>query len=60
MLVGIGLFDITPTQYIEQTSSAVTLTDVGVGIVKSIVFGVLIALAGCMKGIQCGRSASAV
>ena len=60
MLVGIGLFDISPTQYIEQTASAVTLTDVGVGIVKSVVFGLLIALAGCMKGIQCGRSASAV
>ncbi|HXK57083.1 MAG TPA: ABC transporter permease, partial [Gammaproteobacteria bacterium] len=60
MLVGIGLFDISPTQYIEQTVSAVTLTDIGVGMVKSVVFGLLIALAGCMKGIQCGRSASAV
>ncbi|MCP4288504.1 MAG: MlaE family lipid ABC transporter permease subunit [Gammaproteobacteria bacterium] len=60
MLVGISLFDISPTQYIEQTASAVMLVDIAVGIVKSIVFGVLIALAGCMKGIQCGRSASAV
>jgi len=24
------------------------------------VFGVLIALSGCMRGMQCGRSASAV
>ena len=60
MLVGIGLFEISPAQYIEQTASAIKVTDVGVGIVKSVVFGVLIALAGCMKGIQCGRSASAV
>lgn len=60
MMVGIGLFEITPTQYFEQTASAVTLTDVSVGILKSVVFGLLIALAGCMKGIQCGRSASAV
>jgi len=60
MLVGIGLFDITPTQYIKQTAEAVSLTAVFVGLVKSVVFGVLIGLAGCLKGIQCGRSASAV
>ncbi|MCB1852518.1 MAG: ABC transporter permease [Gammaproteobacteria bacterium] len=60
MLVGIGLFEISPTQYIEQTASAVTLTDAAVGIAKSVVFGLLISLAGCMRGIQCGRSAAAV
>lgn len=60
MLVGIGMFDISPTQYIEQTAAAVTLTDISVGLIKSIVFGILIGLMGCMKGIHCGRSASAV
>jgi phospholipid/cholesterol/gamma-HCH transport system permease protein len=29
-------------------------------IFHSAVFGVLVALAGCLRGIQCGRSASAV
>jgi phospholipid/cholesterol/gamma-HCH transport system permease protein len=60
MLVGIALFEISPSLYLEQTLAAVTLADFGVGLVKSLVFGVLIAIAGCMKGIQCGRSASAV
>jgi ABC-type transporter Mla maintaining outer membrane lipid asymmetry permease subunit MlaE len=27
---------------------------------KSVVFGALVALAGCLRGMQCGRSASAV
>jgi phospholipid/cholesterol/gamma-HCH transport system permease protein len=60
MMVGIGLFDISPLQYMEQTRSSISLTDIGVGVFKGVVFGVLIAVAGCMKGIQCGRSASAV
>jgi phospholipid/cholesterol/gamma-HCH transport system permease protein len=31
-----------------------------VGLIKAAVFGVLVAVAGCMRGLQCGRSASAV
>ena len=60
MLVSVTMFDITVIQYLEQTRSAIDLTDITVGILKSVVFGVLVAIAGCMKGIQCGRSASAV
>ncbi len=59
-IVGVGLLDITLTEYAVQTQKAVSLTDCAIGIVKSAVFGVLIAVAGCMRGIQCGRSASAV
>ncbi|HUK09453.1 MAG TPA: ABC transporter permease [Stellaceae bacterium] len=59
-LVGVGLLKITVTQYVNETLNAVHLVDFAVGIVKSAVFGVLVALSGCMRGIQCGRSASAV
>jgi len=38
----------------------VTITDFAMGLVRASVFGVLIALAGCLRGMQCGRSASAV
>jgi phospholipid/cholesterol/gamma-HCH transport system permease protein len=31
-----------------------------VGVVKGGVFGVLIAVAGCLRGMQCGRSATEV
>jgi phospholipid/cholesterol/gamma-HCH transport system permease protein len=58
--VGITMLDITPTQYFIQTQAAVDLTNISLGVIKSIVYGIMIALAGCLRGIQCGRSASAV
>jgi phospholipid/cholesterol/gamma-HCH transport system permease protein len=60
MIVGVGMLDLTLTQYIHQTQSALGLNDFAYGLVKSSVFGVLIAISGCLRGIQCGRSASAV
>ncbi|MCB1857148.1 MAG: ABC transporter permease [Gammaproteobacteria bacterium] len=59
-MVGTTLFDISLTLYVEQTISSISLADVMVGVVKSGVFGILIALAGCVKGMHCGRSASSV
>jgi phospholipid/cholesterol/gamma-HCH transport system permease protein len=59
-LVGVGMLDLSVTEYVNETVNGVHLTDFAVGIVKSSVFGVLVAIAGCLKGIQCGRSASAV
>ena len=59
-MVSTQFFDISVTEYLDRTASAVKLKDFLVGFVKCGVFGVLIALAGCMRGMQCGRSASAV
>jgi phospholipid/cholesterol/gamma-HCH transport system permease protein len=59
-LVGALLLDLPSTAYISQTLGAVTLTDFAIGIGKSVVFGILVAIAGCMKGIRSGRSAAAV
>ncbi len=60
MIVGVGMLGITVTQYWTQTQAAVGLPDLFVGLGKSAVFGVLVALAGCLRGIQCGRSSAAV
>ena len=59
-VVGIGAFDITPSQYFEQTRGVMEMGHFLIGVVKSIVFGVIIALAGCQKGMACGRSATEV
>ena len=59
-IVGVGAFDITSTQYVEQTINSLNLRHIIVGVVKSGVFGVLIAVAGCLRGMQCGRSATEV
>jgi phospholipid/cholesterol/gamma-HCH transport system permease protein len=38
----------------------VTAGDFGMGLIRASVFGVLVAMAGCLRGMQSGRSASAV
>lgn len=60
MVVGVFMLDLNFMEYYNQTKSAVALTHLWVGLFHSAVFGVLIALSGCLKGMQCGRSASAV
>jgi phospholipid/cholesterol/gamma-HCH transport system permease protein len=59
-VVGVGMLGISATEYFEQTRSAVGLTSFFIGVSKSVVFGVLVALVGCLRGMQSGRSAEAV
>ena len=59
-VVGVGMLNLGAAQYYQQTLSALHFMDFVVGLIKGTVFGVLIALAGCLRGMQCGRSASAV
>jgi phospholipid/cholesterol/gamma-HCH transport system permease protein len=59
-VVGVGMLGLSPAQYFEQTRGAVHLSDFFIGIAKSSVFGVLVALSGCLRGMQSGRSAAAV
>jgi phospholipid/cholesterol/gamma-HCH transport system permease protein len=59
-VVGVGMLGLGPTEYFEQTRSALKVSDVLIGISKSAVFGVVVALAGCLRGMQSGRSAAAV
>jgi phospholipid/cholesterol/gamma-HCH transport system permease protein len=59
-MVTVSAFDVSLIQYYNETQKAVDLTDLGIGLFKSLVFAALIATAGCMRGMQCGRSASAV
>jgi phospholipid/cholesterol/gamma-HCH transport system permease protein len=60
MIVGVSMLDLGVVQYYAETTRAVGLTNLWIGLFHSMVFGVLVALAGCMRGMQCGRSASAV
>ena len=59
-LVGALELDISFLQYYEQAKSAIGLRDIMAGVLKAGVFGVLIAVSGCLRGIQSGRNASAV
>ncbi|HMP73528.1 MAG TPA: ABC transporter permease [Kiritimatiellia bacterium] len=59
-IIGILMLDLTPAQYYLQTIGAINLQAVLSGLMNASVFGVLVAISGCMQGIRCGRSASAV
>ncbi|HJV35582.1 ABC transporter permease [Geomonas sp.] len=60
MLVGVGLLNLGVLEYIAETQKALNLTHFLVGLTHCFVFGILVAVAGCLRGIQCDRSASAV
>jgi phospholipid/cholesterol/gamma-HCH transport system permease protein len=59
-VVATGMLGLSPQEYFEQTRGAVSLVDFFIGVVKSVVFGIVVALAGCLRGMQSGRSAAAV
>ena len=60
IVVSVTVFDLSVYEYYQQTLRALSFTHFTVGMMKGMLYGVLIALAGCLRGIQCGRSAQAV
>jgi phospholipid/cholesterol/gamma-HCH transport system permease protein len=59
-LISTLLLSITPALYLHRTMEAITLTSFLLGVFKGTYFGVLVALTGCLRGIQCGSNAAAV
>ena len=59
-VIGVGMLDLSWTTYFQETVNAITLSDILGGVFKSSIYGVLIALSGCLRGLQCGNSSSAV
>lgn len=63
-MIGGGLIatsmDVSVTQYILQTKEGVDWLDISTGLIKSLFFGILIAIAGCQAGLNCGRNSTAV
>jgi phospholipid/cholesterol/gamma-HCH transport system permease protein len=60
LIVSVSLLDLSPTQFVGGLLTVVTLSDGLLGLFKGTVFGLLIGLAGCMKGMQTGTDAGAV
>jgi phospholipid/cholesterol/gamma-HCH transport system permease protein len=60
MVVSAGLLDIPPSAYWIETRTIIGLSDVNVSLIKSVVFGMLVAFAGCLRGLQADRSAAGV
>lgn len=60
VFVGVYMLDLNFWEYVNQTRDTVALSNFWIGLVHAAVFGILVALSGCLRGMQCGRSASAV
>jgi phospholipid/cholesterol/gamma-HCH transport system permease protein len=60
MLVSAAIFDIGTFEYYIETLRALELKHFLVGLSKGSVYGAMVAYAGCLRGMQCGRSAESV
>ncbi len=60
LLVSISALGVGFDQYLLQTQGALHYGDFGGGLFKASIYGVIVALTGCLRGMQCGRSAAAV
>src|SRR5262249_26941275 len=58
--IGVGMLDLSWTTYFNETANAISLTDIAGGVFKASVYAALIALSGCLRGLQCCNSSSAV
>jgi len=59
-LVGVAVYDLTLVEYAIRTQEAVHLYQVAEGIINATVYGAIVAVSGCLRGMQCGRSAASV
>jgi phospholipid/cholesterol/gamma-HCH transport system permease protein len=60
LIVAMGMLDVSVNGYLLQTQGAASLGDFAIGIGKSAIFGIIVAVSGCLQGIKAGRSAAAV
>jgi phospholipid/cholesterol/gamma-HCH transport system permease protein len=60
MGVSLALLDLTPTQFMHGLLAAVQLSDTLLGVFKATIYGLIIGMAGCMKGLRTGSDAGAV
>jgi phospholipid/cholesterol/gamma-HCH transport system permease protein len=59
-LVSTLMLDVAPQVYLTRTVESIDLAGFLLGIFKGSFFGVIIALTGCLRGMQCGTNAAAV
>jgi len=60
LMIGVWMLDLNFMEYFAMTRKSVHLNDFWVGLTSAAVFGVLVALSGCLRGMQSGRNAGAV
>ncbi len=59
-IISIGVLGLNPVEYLNHTMSAVKLNNFWLGLIHSFVFGIIIAISGCYRGMNCQRSSEGV
>jgi phospholipid/cholesterol/gamma-HCH transport system permease protein len=59
-LVATLMLDVSPVLYLDRTVESIHLSAFLLGVFKGGFFGMLVALTGCLRGMQCGTNAAAV
>jgi phospholipid/cholesterol/gamma-HCH transport system permease protein len=60
LVISHAILDIPASLYWAETKSILDLSDVSTGLIKAATFGILIGIAGCLRGLQADRSAAGV
>ena len=60
LIVAVTMLDLTATQFVGGLLTPITLADALLGVFKGTVFGLIIGVAGCMRGMQVVGDAGAV
>ncbi|MFA4988088.1 MAG: ABC transporter permease [Candidatus Omnitrophota bacterium] len=59
-VISTAILGLNPVEYINHTLSAVSLTNLWLGLIHSFVFGLIISVSGCYRGLKCERSSAGV
>jgi phospholipid/cholesterol/gamma-HCH transport system permease protein len=58
--VGTTIGGLSLTAYLIETQTAIGWNHIIQGLISATVYGAIVAASGCLRGMQCGRSAAAV
>ncbi|MDD5409698.1 MAG: ABC transporter permease [Candidatus Omnitrophica bacterium] len=58
--VSVTVLGLNPVEYFNHTITAVKLSNLWLGLIHSFVFGIIIAISGCYRGMECERSSAGV
>jgi len=59
-IISVNFLGLNPVEYWQHTQSAVKLSNLWVGLTHGLIFGIIIAVTGCLRGIECERSAEGI
>lgn len=59
-IVSVTMMHLNPVEYLHHTQTAINLKILWIGLIQSFVFGAIVSITGCQKGMTCERNAAGV